>query len=431
MVDTRPSILFINRVYPPEKGATGRMLRDLARSFARRGWQVHVLATGPKAIRELDGAVKITRIKAPEKPGMVVGYPLVWLKLLVALLRMPKADIVVSMTDPPLAVGLGTFAAKRMKAKHIHWCQDLYPDVLPALGVHFPDFIMNVLGKLSVRWMKRADKVIVIGRCMGRRLLSKGIGNKKVSVIPNWPDFELTEEAVSARLNDSPKPSFDHVDSAKPYEEQLKAGQKFRVLYAGNIGLAHPMNTIMDAAKVLNETNPEVEFVFVGQGQRFDKIAQYRAEFGLENIRLLPYQPNSRLREVMESGDIHLISMRSDAVGCIVPSKIYAAIAVGRPTVFVGPPRTELCKILRDFKAGLQVREGDTQALVESILYYRNSGDEWFAGHEGAKAAAEVFVPSDSMEVWHARAARLIGRDESDMSDTPGHQEEADYARAA
>lgn len=426
MTHTRPSILFINRVYPQGRGATGRMMRDLAHGFAREGWQVHVLTTGPQAMRELDGPVKVTRVKGADKPGFLLGYPLVWLKLLWAQRKIPKVDLVISMTDPPLAVGLGALTARRMKAKHIHWCQDLYPDVLPALGIDMPNVFQKALDKLAMHWMGGADKVVAIGRCMGRALVAKGLPSKKITVIPNWPDFELTEEAVSQGVHGRPLTRIERVESAKPYADQIKMGQKFRVLYAGNIGLGHPLNAIMEAAKTLHTSNPEIEFVFVGEGARFSKIADYRAEYGLENIRLLPYQPNSKLREVMESGDIHLISMRKDAAGCMVPSKIYSAMAVGRPTIFVGPAKTEVCKILRDFGAGIQVNDGDGQALVQAILQFRNDGDAWFAAHDGAKKAGEVFIPRDSIDAWINRALKVIGR-ESEIKQRP----ENDYAAAA
>lgn len=427
MVDTRPSILFINRVYPPERGATGRMLRDLAKYFSRNGWQVQILTTGPRALRELDGAVKVTRVKGPEKPRMGFGYIGVWLKLLFALRRLPKADVVVSMTDPPLACGIGVVAASRMKARHVHWCQDVYPDILPALGLRLPSFAMRFFKALSMRWMKRADKVIAIGRCMGKYLSENGVPAKRISVIPNWPDMELTDGGNA--LTDGNRHNVPStVESAKPYSEQIKTDQKFRILYAGNIGLAHPMQTILEATKSLNQTNPEIEFVFVGEGPRFNRISSYRAEHGLENIRLLPYQPNSRLREVMESGDVHIISMAHQATGLMVPSKLYSALSVHRPVLFVGPARTEIYKVLRDFQAGDAVEQGDVAALIDTILKYRNDGEAWFAAHEGAKKASEVFTPTDSMQAWIRLIQKLIGQ-ENGIDDT--NKGRRDYAEAA
>ena len=187
----RPSVLFINRTYPPVRGASGRVLRDLARSFAREGWQVYVLTTGPKAIKERDGAIKVMRVKADGKPKRDIGYALIWLRLLFAAFKLPKTDLVVTMTDPPMTSVIGRAIAFRRKSKHIHWCQDLYPDVLGALGVELPGFVSRFLNKLSRRTMQSADKNIVIGRCMAKHLSHSGLSPQKITVIPNWPDHEL------------------------------------------------------------------------------------------------------------------------------------------------------------------------------------------------------------------------------------------------
>src|SRR5262249_35654055 len=149
------------------------------------------------------------------------------------------------------------------------------------------------------------------------------------------------------------------VDGAKSYEELFRDTEpKFRILYSGNLGRAHPVQTILDAATLLAGTNPEIEFVFVGDGPQFDRLAHERARRGLENIRFLPYQPASRLRELMESGDLHLISMSDRAAGLLVPCKLYSALAVGRPCILVGPAQSEVARIIEDFHAGTVVPQG-------------------------------------------------------------------------
>ncbi len=411
----RPSIILMNRVYPPVRGATGRVLRDLARGLSRDGWQVYVLTTGPKSVRERDGSVKVMRIKGPEKPKYALGYLWIWLRLLIAGLRMPKTDIVVSMTDPPMLSVAGRLIAFFHKSKHIHWCQDLYPDVLGAIGVNVPGFIETRLRKLTRRTMQRADKNIVIGRCMAKHLSHTGLDPRKITVIPNWPDQELlngeaNETEYTEALNNIPE-----IEGSKTYDDLLKQGPRFRVLYAGSIGRAHPVDTILRAAESLNDTNPEIEFIFVGDGDGFDQIAGARAQRGLQNIRLLPYQPNSRLKEVMESGDVHLISMRDEAAGCLVPSKLYSALAVARPCIFIGPDACEAAKVIQDFKAGQIVHQGHVRELIDAILRYRNDGDLWFEAHGGALEAGKVFVPQDSMDAWISRARDMAGA----HNDTP------------
>ncbi|MEM7650724.1 MAG: glycosyltransferase family 4 protein [Pseudomonadota bacterium] len=409
----RPSVLFINRVYPSAngqsgRGASGRVLRDLARSFAREGWQVTVITTGPKALSERDGAVRVIRVKGLDKPKGAFAYIWVLLKLMIAALKLPRTHMIVTMTDPPFLVVVGQIISALKKNRHMHWCQDLYPDVFPALGVRMPAFLMNFLKSRVRSAMRSCDKVIVIGRCMARHLSFDGFDPKQITVIPNWPDAELMEQPAEGEAEARAQ---DLAQNARPHEEQHKHGPRFRVLYAGNIGRAHPIDTILDAAEILNESNPDIEFVFVGDGPRHDVVNAQRARRDLENIRLLPYQPSNRLRELMSSGDVHLVSMDEQAAGFIVPVKLYAALAVHRPCILVGPAHSETAKVIEDFKAGSVVSQGDAKFLAQDIRLLRENSDKWFAAHEGAKAAAEIFLPKESIKAWVERAYSVVDQD--------------------
>src|SRR5690606_32983651 len=133
------------------------------------------------------------------------------------------------------------------------------------------------------------------------------------------------------------------------------------------------------------------EFVFVGDGSRYDDLARERTRRGLDNIRLMPYQPPARLREIMESGDVHLVSVKEEAAGFLVPSKLYSALAVGRPCVFIGPAQSEAAKVISDFKAGIVLPQGDAQALAEAIKTLRMNGQAWFEAQAGAASAGQIF----------------------------------------
>lgn len=407
----KPTVLFINRVYPPYKGATGRVLRDLAQAFAQEGWAVTVVTSGSKSEKLMDGTVSVIRVKASQNKSLW-AYATVWTKLLWKALLQPRNQMVVTLTDPPLIVVAGRIVAKMKNSAHIHWCQDLYPDVMPALGLNIPNWGMNILRRLARKSMRSCDKVVVIGRCMARHLAHTGFDMAKVSVIPNWPDYELTPMGVKARNKKSlTMTSHAVMDGKKLFSNRpffLDESPKFRVLYSGNLGRAHPISTIMDAAALLQETNPEIEFVFAGDGAGFEKIAQLRSRMGLDNIRLLPPQPLSRLKDLMEGGDLHLISMRHEVSGMIVPSKLYAALAAGRPCIFIGPDMCEAAKVIQEFGAGAVIGQGQSRKLAQEILNYRNDGDMWFAAQRGALKASEKFVPTNSISSWINGAKETI-----------------------
>lgn len=401
----KPSVLFINRVYPPYKGATGRVLRDLAQGFARDGWDVSVLTSGPTPMTEKDGPVKVTRIKGTSAKTMS-SYLFVWLRLLWAALWMPKTQMVVTLTDPPLLVVVGRIIARLKRAQHIHWCHDLYPDILPILGLKISPRMMNFLRDVSRKAMKSCDRVVVVGRCMARHLAHTGLDMTRVSVIPNWPDFELTSsfQGKPVRIKTPANANANAIEPSKNLSKRnpffVDEEPKFRVLYAGNLGRAHPVATILDAAALLMADHPEIEFVFVGDGPGFERIALERARRGLDNVRLLPSQPNSRLRDLMEGGDIHLISMKHEAAGMLVPSKLYAALAMGRPCILIGPDQTETARVITEYGAGKVLPQGQPRKLAIEILRFRTDGDTWFAAQNGALRAGEDFSPPHSISSW-------------------------------
>ncbi len=408
----RPSILFINRVYPPARGATGRVLHDLAQAFAKEGWHVTILTTGEQASIKRNNTLRVITVKAPTDPKGVFDYALILYRLYARARRMPRRHLLVTMTDPPMLALIGKWLAKRKNCKHIHWCQDLYPDLLPSIGVNYPKPIMRILEYLSKSALQSCDRIIAIGRCMASTLKQNGIDQQKISIIPNWPDAELchpinTGKTIAKKSSTSIQAQEQAQNCSRPYNDLIKDGPKFRVLYAGNIGKAHPVNTILNAAEELGN-EPDIEFVFVGDGTGYDNIAQERSKRGLNNIRLLPYQPANHLRELMESGDLHLVSMNDNAAGALVPCKLYSALAVSRPCVFIGPEHSEPAKIINDFGAGIVIKQGDSKHLAGSIRRYLKNSDSWFAAHNGAAKAGELFLPEESINAWIERAWSLV-----------------------
>lgn len=401
-VSRKQSVLFINRVYPPARGASGRVLRDLAQGFTEQGWEVTVLSTGPRAVQEKDGKVTVIRVKSPMKGKTVFGYARAWLKLLFGALKQEKPGLVVTLTDPPMTILIGRIFSKVKKCRHMHWCHDLYPDLLPYVGLDLPQPVMQFLKKNTRRSMKRCDKVISIGRCMAKQLTHTGVEPARVAVIPNWPDYEILDPA---KAGSEYKPfQLKNPDAVRPSDQQVRDNNpKFRVLYAGNLGRMHPIQSLLDAALFMQEM-PEIEFCFIGDGPNYARLAQERAKRGIENIRLLPYQPAEKLRYVMESGDIHIVTLKEDAAGLMVPCKFYSALAVGRPVIFIGPEDSEVTRVIRDFKAGMVVPPRDTAKLVEAITEYRMNSDTWFTHQSGALEAGKAFTPNHSIEEWIKRA---------------------------
>lgn len=403
----KPSILFINRVYPPVHGATGRMLRDLAGAFVEAGWSVTVLTSGDESKKYQDEqGVKVHCVKAPVEHKTALNYMKVWLKLFWAGLFIKKHQLVVSKTDPPLLAYLGHLVAKKMGASHVHWSQDVYPDLLPVLRVKLPKFAFKFMKGLQQKALMDCERIVVIGRCMARHLITDKIPARKISVIPNWHNPCLDSRSIKARQDADSVFGGNSAFKKTLFNDDTP---KFRVLYAGNLGWAHPIQTILGAAYYLNEDYPEIEFVFIGDGVGHERLAQERARLNLHNIRLLPYQPEESLRDVLESGDIHLVSLRDSACGLVVPCKAYSALAVARPLIFLGPEHSEIARLVNDFKTGHVVPQGQARQLAKTIRYYRQNGEAWYSAHNAAAKTAQFMRPEESYAAWIERAAEIVG----------------------
>ena len=375
MANTR-SILIINRTFPPSFGATGRMACDLALHLRHQGHKVTILTTAE--IEKIDHAknLDVIRIGTPQKPRGIFDY----LKILWAIYRktkkLPNHDIVISMTDPPLQAIIGDKIAKKMNAKHIHWAMDLYPDLLPTLGTKIHPFIFNIIKSKIYTVYKKTDALVTISKCMARYLTHHGVARTNMHVIENWPDKYLRED------NDEPAQS-------------LLDDEKFRILYAGTIGLAHDFDTVLKSAKYLQKHAPNIEFIFTNRGGAKDALASKIKKHGLRNIQLISPQPSKKLSSLMASGDLHLITMKKGAIGKLFPSKFYSALAAGRPSLFIGPNTCNLHNKIIDSNIGLSVSNGDAKSLTQGILKYYNDGDMWFTHCANAKKIMGNHNPLD------------------------------------
>ena len=351
-----PSILFINRVYPPSSGATGEMLCQLAEALAARRWDVTILATDTGGVPKdsLRNGVRILRTgglfsrKSTLLRAVSYGCMIPW--LLIRALLLPRTDFIVTMTDPPMLAAIGPLLAFFKKNKIIHWAQDIYPEVAEELGV-LPSghTITRVLREVSSFALQRHDAVISIGRCMLQRMVARGIPAEKIHLIPNWaPPI-------------APCDKFNN-----PFRRQQGLEGGFVVAYSGNMGLAHDFDTILAVAESLRGRH--IVFLMIGDGPRRAEIQRAANSRGLDNMRFLPSQLPDKLSESLSAADAHLVTMRTPLCGLVVPSKFYGVLAAGRPCLFVGPKESEVALSLTELDAGMVIDPENPSALAAAIL---------------------------------------------------------------
>ena len=364
-----PSILFINRVYPPDEGATGRVLEHVAGTFVRAGWDVSVLSTASAdeaAGQYVRNGVRIircgARLSKKSLAARAFGYALMLPMLAVAALRLPRIDVVVTKSDPPMLSLLGVLLRCFRKSLLIHWAQDLYPEVAEEAGVLAKGgVIASLVRGLSTCSMRRHDLTVAVGRCMASRIRERGIPSESIRVVPNTG---IEREIIPQERGTGSFRTRHGLEGA------------FVVEYSGNLGRAHEFATVLDAASVLRERGiAGVVFLFVGSGPGEAELRREVTERGLGNVRFLPMQPFSELSATLGAADLHLVTMKPGMSGLVVPSKFYGVMAAHRPCLFVGPEDSEVARVILREGTGRVITPGDAAGLVSAIMEYRASPD--------------------------------------------------------
>jgi colanic acid biosynthesis glycosyl transferase WcaI len=357
-----PSVLFINRVYPPDEGATGQLLAELAAALIKEGWNVTVLASGNSKLETQNPKLPIHRVRGlpftrASLLRRALSYATLYPALLGRALRLPRHDVVVTLTDPPLLLVLGPFFKFFQRSRLVHWAQDLYPEVAEELGVLRKGGLAAGVARAFSNWaLRRHDRVIAVGHCMKQRLLARGLSDSRIEVIPNWAvGFTTPACAQSSTLN-----------------------SQLTVLYSGNFGLAHPFESIVEAVKLLHRESAPLRFVFAGAGPRLNALREQTA--GCGNVEFREPVALEDLPASLAEADVHLVCMSEELLGLVVPSKIYGALASRRPCVFLGPRESEAARSLSASGRGCVLNpRGSGRALAELLARWAKRDPEYDA----------------------------------------------------
>ncbi|WP_435009940.1 glycosyltransferase family 4 protein [Tundrisphaera lichenicola] len=405
VVTTKPRrLLFVNQYYWPDHASTAQHLTDLAEHLAGRGHDVHVLCSRgtykPGVERpptcEVRNGVTIHRVPATSlgrKSTLhrMVDYLSFYARAFLLAVSLPRFDAVATLTTPPIIGLVGTILRRLKGSRHLYWSMDLHPDASIALGRMSPKHpVVKWLAWLSDAVYRQADKVVVLGPYMADRIASKGVRRDRLATIPVW----------SRRDEIYPLPRDGH-----PLRASLGLADKFVAMYSGNLGLAHSFTEMIEAARRLRDRS-DIVFLFVGDGPRMAEVRLAKEDESLDNIKILDYFPREQLHASLSVADVHLISMRSEMTGVVVPGKLYGAMASGRPTCFVGPAHCESADTIRKADCGPTVRLGDAQGLVEALCSLASAPD---AAAEMGRRGRAAFLDHHEKDHCCSEWALMIG----------------------
>ncbi len=383
-------MLFINQFFWPDSSATSQQLTDLATGLAARGVDVSVLCgdggyAGAAGSQPPD-EVSVYRVKTLAftrgAVRRVLSYLSFYLLAACKILTLPRQDVIVSFTTPPVISLLGTMMKMLRGSRHFVYEHDLYPDVAVDLG-HFErgGWIDRTVGALADFSRRHADGVIALGDCMKARLIARGIAPAHIVIAEDW--------ANSATIHPMPRPG-------DPRELVL--------LYSGNLGLAHDLETLTGAIQRLDR-DERFRFLFVGNANKRQDLAAFLAENSIRSVEFRGYVPRDQLSEGLSIGDIGVVTQHNVCSGSVVPSKVYGILASGRPVLFIGPRSAMPAIIVERFGCGWQVETGDVDGLVQLLETLQ---EQRHLVHEAGVRARRTLVEHYDLPISIERIAGIL-----------------------
>jgi colanic acid biosynthesis glycosyl transferase WcaI len=399
------NLLVITQYFWPE---TFR-INDLVEGLKGRGHDVTVLTGKPnypdgsffpgygflRPVREDYEGVSVLRTPLAPRgrgsgPALAVNYLsfALFASLLGPLLCRGRFDLIFVYEPSPVTVGLPAMVMKRVKrAPILFWVQDLWPESLQATGAVRSERMLSWVAKV-VRYIYRGcDRILVTSKGFIPRVEAVGAAPKKVRYWPQWAEtlyrpVELEEDA--------------------PEEKETPPG--FRVVFAGNVGVSQSFETILGAAKKLEEY-PGIRWVILGDGRRRKWVEGRVRELGLEDrVRLLGKRPVAAMPRYFALADALLVTLKRDPIFSLtVPAKIQSYLACGRPVV--AALDGEGARVIEESGAGLTAPAEDAGALAAAILklYEMSPEDREALGRRGRAYFEEYFEREkllDRLEDW-------------------------------
>lgn len=364
------TIVIFTQVFVPDPASVGQHEADVAVELVRRGYRVRVYTsqrgyddpTVRYPRRETLQGVEIIRL-----PLASFGKKTILTRILgtaafmsqVALRGLVARDLagIFFSTSPPMIGFIATLVGKIRGVPIAYWAMDLNPDQLVAVGKlrrnHPATRALESINRLILR---SSARIIALDRFMADRLRPRANIDRTLAIIPPWPHESFIEP-------------IDH--TANPFRERHNLAGKFVVMYSGNHSPSNPLDTVLEAAEELRDDDT-VRFLFIGGGVGKKDVKQFVAERELRNVLCLPYQPLSELRYSLSAADVHVVSLGENMVGIIHPCKVYGAMAVGRPILFVGPSPSHISDLLDQHDFGVRVAHGDVAGAVQAIRRLRD-----------------------------------------------------------
>ncbi|ESA38750.1 glycosyltransferase [Leptolyngbya sp. Heron Island J] len=373
---TQQTVKLITQFFAPDYAATGQLLDELVKQLAKQGIPVEVFTGQPGYAygeaeapqREMSQNLyvrrsRMTRLWSNRVRGKALNGLLFVIRAFLHLLRhgWQKDKVLLLTTAPPFLPVIGYLISLLFNTPYVVILYDLYPDIAIELNVvKYNHPVAKFWRWLNQRVWRRAKSLVVLSPSMKARV----VGHcpdivDRVEVIHSWADPDLI------------KP-IEKKDNWFAREHGLV--DTFTVLYSGNMGRCHDIDTIFEAAKLLR--NEPIKFVCIGGGaKRKTLIEDVKAE-GLEkNFLFLPYQDKKDIPYSMTACDVSLVSVSKGMESLVAPSKLYPALSSQRPIAIIGPQGNYIEELVNVTACGKAFSNGDIRGLAKFLKTLHNDAN--------------------------------------------------------
>jgi len=369
-------ILIVTQYFWPENFR----ITDLANALKEKGHEITVLTGMPnyptgklyegyswwKKRREFKLGISIVRVplfvrRESRAWQLVLNYfSFVFSACLFApwLLRKKQFDIVFTYEPSPVTVAIpAIMMAKIKKAPMFFWVQDLWPETLAATGAIKSPKILSLVGRMVKNIYHGCDYILVQSKSFIEPAIAVGAEVEKIKYFPNWA--ESLYQPVQLNSNAS--------------ERNEVPNDGFVVMFAGNLGTAQSLDTIMAAAEKLKDEN--IHWVFLGDGRRRVWLQNVIEEKRLDNVHLLGSHPMETMPAYFSLADVMLVTLKDDPVmATTIPGKMQSYLACGKP--IIGALNGAGAEVINESSSGYSVASDDISGLVKAVLNMSHLSDD-------------------------------------------------------
>jgi len=386
-------ILFFSHYFPPEVNAPAVRTFEHCRQWARLGHDVHVVTCVPNHPqgRVYSGYTSCRSVQHEKTEGVHVhrvwtyiaanrgflrrtlGYVSYMLSAVLASMRLPRPDVIVATSPQFFCACAGFLASHLLRRPWVFELRDLWPESIIAVGAMRNRTAIRLLEHAELRLYRDAAHVVAVTDAFRQNLARRGIPENKISVVPNGVDVDQWRQTSPAATR-----------------QEVGLDGAFIVSYVGTHGMAHNLETMLDAAHILLD-EPEIKFVTVGEGAEFEHLQRLRRERDLRNVNMVGQVAHDKARAYLLASDVSLVLLRkTELFRAVLPSKMFEAMAAGKPIIL--GVEGEAQRLVEETQAGICVEPENGRALADAILRLKqDKALRHRLGGNGRRAVEERF----------------------------------------